>query len=243
LTRIERTIRKEPPYQSKEPKYCLIVIGPEAKTRVWLVHDGDALYVDRNGNGDLTEPGEKVTAEKNGLEEGEYSFNAGDIADGPRLHKELYLSIWKLARFADQDEDAKAFVAKHPQARAYRLHLQVEMPPWKGAGFGGRVQQIVVQGDTRGFLQLSGKPHDAPIIHFGGPWQITLTGRHKLTIGRNTDMYLVVGTPGLGPGTTACIFYDGIIPESVLPIVEVSYSPPQPGQPQLSERYELKQRC
>ncbi len=30
----------------------------------WLVRDGDTLYVDRNGNGDLTEPGEKVAAEK-----------------------------------------------------------------------------------------------------------------------------------------------------------------------------------
>ena len=31
---------------------------PEAQTRVWIVQDGDTLYVDRNGNGDLTEPGE-----------------------------------------------------------------------------------------------------------------------------------------------------------------------------------------
>src|SRR5262245_16890818 len=36
LTKINRTIGKEPPYESK-PKYCLVVFGPEAKTRVWLV--------------------------------------------------------------------------------------------------------------------------------------------------------------------------------------------------------------
>src|SRR5262249_8147594 len=58
LTKIERTIAKEPAYKSK-PKYCLLVFGPEAKTRVWLVLDGDTLYVDRNGNGDLTETGER----------------------------------------------------------------------------------------------------------------------------------------------------------------------------------------
>src|SRR5437868_9329865 len=61
LATIDRTIGKEPPYQSK-PKYCLLVFGPDAKTRVWLVLDGDVLYVDRNGNGDLTEPDERFTA-------------------------------------------------------------------------------------------------------------------------------------------------------------------------------------
>src|SRR6516165_8418947 len=57
--KIDRTIAKEPPYQAK-PKYCLVVYGPEAKTRVWLVLDGDVLYVDRNGDGDLTGKDERV---------------------------------------------------------------------------------------------------------------------------------------------------------------------------------------
>ena len=44
------------------PKYCLLVFGPETKTSVWLIVDGDVMYVDRNGNGDLTEKGERVQA-------------------------------------------------------------------------------------------------------------------------------------------------------------------------------------
>src|SRR2546425_12221632 len=60
LTKIDRTIAKEPQYQSKSPKYGLLVFGPKADKRVWLVLDKDVLYVDINGNGDLTEPGEKV---------------------------------------------------------------------------------------------------------------------------------------------------------------------------------------
>src|SRR5215831_16607005 len=60
LTKIDRTIAKEPVYQNK-PKYCLLVFGPDAKTRVWLVVDGNVLYVDRNGNGDLTEKGKRVS--------------------------------------------------------------------------------------------------------------------------------------------------------------------------------------
>ena len=34
LTTIDRTIVKEPAYRSKAVKYCLLVFGPEAKTRV-----------------------------------------------------------------------------------------------------------------------------------------------------------------------------------------------------------------
>lgn len=55
LEKVDRTIVKEPVYRSKTPKYCLVVFGPEAKVRMWLVTDGDRLYVDRNANGDLTD--------------------------------------------------------------------------------------------------------------------------------------------------------------------------------------------
>jgi hypothetical protein len=54
LTKIDRSIRKEPTYKGK-PKYCLLVWGPEAKTRIWLVQDGNLLYIDRNRDGDLTD--------------------------------------------------------------------------------------------------------------------------------------------------------------------------------------------
>jgi len=39
LTKIDRTIVKEPKY-NHEPYYALIVIGPKAEKRVWLVGDG-----------------------------------------------------------------------------------------------------------------------------------------------------------------------------------------------------------
>ena len=62
LAKIERSIAREPAYQSRTPKYCLLVFGPEAKTHIWLVLDGDKLYVDKNGNGDLTDDGPPVAA-------------------------------------------------------------------------------------------------------------------------------------------------------------------------------------
>jgi hypothetical protein len=52
-------IRKEPAYRARV-QYCLLLLGREAKTRLWLASDGVTMYVDVNGNGDLTEPGEAV---------------------------------------------------------------------------------------------------------------------------------------------------------------------------------------
>src|SRR5690349_1958327 len=60
LTQIGRSIAKEPIYQS-EPHYALLVFGPQAAHRSWMVMDGDGiLYLDRNGNSDLTEPEERI---------------------------------------------------------------------------------------------------------------------------------------------------------------------------------------
>src|SRR5262249_13735404 len=65
LARIDRKIAKEPQYQHK-PKYALAVFGPEAQFKVWLVSDGNVLYVDKNGNGDLTEVGERLVSPMEG---------------------------------------------------------------------------------------------------------------------------------------------------------------------------------
>jgi hypothetical protein len=92
LTRIDRTPGKEPAYRSKAPQYCLLVFGPAARTRVWLVRDGEVLYVDRNGNGDLTEPGERC---KGTTRPGVIAWSIGDIveADGRARHTGLRVRL------------------------------------------------------------------------------------------------------------------------------------------------------
>jgi hypothetical protein len=242
LTKIERAIRKEPAYRSK-PRYCLLVFGPEAKTRVWLVQDGNTIYVDRNGSGDLTEAGKKVVAEKDEAGDESYTFKVGDIHDGPRLHKELTIFVTKIDRFADQDDAIKSLLAQSPDARGYYLLVETELPGWKGTGTDGRVQQRAYYSDNRGVLQFAEKPQQAPLIYFGGPWEIKLWGSHRLTIDRETDIVLGVGTPGIGPGTTAWIDYEGVIPLNVFPTLDITYPPRHPGEPPLVAHYELKRRC
>ena len=57
--KIDRTLAREPAYKSKAPQYALLLFGREAKLCVWAVLDGDDLYLDRNGDGDLTGPGKR----------------------------------------------------------------------------------------------------------------------------------------------------------------------------------------
>jgi hypothetical protein len=243
LTRIDRKITREPVYKSK-PKYCLLAFGQEARARVWLVLDGDTLYVDRNDNGDLTEEGEKLADETHaGSEDGGYSFEAGEVRVGGRTHRWLSVRVSKLGGLAAKDEVAKEFLARNPGARAYSIDVEMEMPPWKGEAVGGRAPLGAPGVDVNGVLQFADRPQDAPVVHFGGPWQVTLHGRQRLTRGRDTDLFLAVGTPGVGPGTTAYLSYAGVIPESAHPTLEVNYPPRGPGEAPVRERYEIKRRC
>jgi hypothetical protein len=245
LTELARVLVKEPAYKSK-PRYCLLVFGPEAKTRVWLVHDGDTLYVDRNGNGDLTDVGESVSAKVDkriAAEPGIFDFEAGDLAERALLHKGLSCTTFKVDHLADTDPDVEEFLAKHADGRAYILSIDVEMPGEKGAGLGGRVEQLTGYHDVNGLLMFAERPADAPIVHFRGPLTVSLFDRQQLTIGRQKQLGLAVGTPGLGPGTTALVGYDDFIPRDVFPRVEIEFPPERDGSAPLRERYELKGRC
>jgi hypothetical protein len=53
-SRVERKLTREPAYRSKSPRYALLLFGPRAAVRVWVVLDGEEVYVDRNADGDLT---------------------------------------------------------------------------------------------------------------------------------------------------------------------------------------------
>jgi hypothetical protein len=245
LQELDRTIRKEPEYQSAAVKYCLLVFGPEAKTRVWLALDGERLYVDRDADGDLTGPDERVTADPKWSrpERGVFQFDAGDIHDGPLTHKDLQIRIFQIDYLAESDEQVQAHLARDPSIRGYGIDLDVEMPGWQGNGLGGRVRQTVSLRDPEGLLQFGDSPQRAPVLHFRGPWQVTLYGPQTLRVGRETDLILGVGTPGVGPGATVFTSYENLMPESACPRVEIAYAPEDNGAAPFRERYELKQRC
>jgi hypothetical protein len=114
LTKIDRTIAKEPAYKSK-PKYGLLVFGPEAKSRVWLVLDGDVLYVDKNGNGDLTEKDERI--KQVSLPEKGHGFPIGDLS----LPDESF-----------PKNSSGLTIYRDPKPGALRLSITINQKTWLG---------------------------------------------------------------------------------------------------------------
>jgi hypothetical protein len=175
LTKIDRTIAKEPTYKSK-PQYCLLVFGPQAKFRVWLVRDGDVLYVDRNGNGDLTEAGEQVKR----YDHPTIFFKAGDItqADAKLTHRDLSVVF----------EETGSGVKVTPAG----LRTQETSRFASGYWLAGKP------------LRFADKPQKAPIIHFAGPLTMRLEMPSVLERGKKPgELRVRIGTPGLGEGTFA----------------------------------------
>src|SRR5262249_52343492 len=84
LTKIDRTLKDEPTYNTKSPTYCLLVFGQEAATRVWLVRDGDVMHVLASPDGKAAKKWRQVKAQYT-------SFALGDVVaeDGKTRYKNL----------------------------------------------------------------------------------------------------------------------------------------------------------
>jgi hypothetical protein len=195
LTKIDRTIGKEPVYKSK-PKYCLLVFGLEAKTRVWLVLDGDTLYADRNGNGDLTEEGERfVPTQEYMARRGRRVWRVGDLA--PPGDKGIYteLSVADIVEVADSSFEGRG------------LGVTIKVPLGSTHSFQSAGSLVHPTEGLR--LRFTDRPQDAPVIHFGGPLRIMLMEPERLTKGirpgQRYELHARVGTPGLSNETAAII--------------------------------------
>ena len=245
LTKIDRTIAKLPKFRSERPQFCLMVFGADAHKRVWLAQDGDVLYVDRNGNGDLTEPDERIAADPDlgKGQEGVYEFKVGDLSDGALVHKDLVVSTSDISFNAATDEKLKKLLDADPNWRGHRISIDLEMPGRQGRGLGSRVQHEVSVHDGEGYLQFGARPEEAPVVHFGGPWVITFYDQDALRVGNMEKFYLAVGTPGLGPGSTAFVAYEGVIPRDLNPTAKVTYRSASDDQKAIVKLYELTKRC
>lgn len=173
LTKIPREIAKEPAYRAS-PRYCLLVFGPTAQTRVWLVLDGEAVYVDRNGNGDLTEADELV------LPPGGNYYSLGDIRekDSDAVHRSLGMIRY-------DDTRCRLWVTSHRLGRQYvgaqlaeKTHFSTSPRTAPVVHFDGPL--VMAQYSTTRVLPrgTSGSP-------------------------RIRSLRVAIGTPGLGEGTFA----------------------------------------
>lgn len=198
LARIERKIVKEPKYVA-EPRYALFLLDETGAARHWFVLDKskadgewyDVLYLDLNGNGDLTEPDERFTTTYNekGAPAGiAVAFRLREIAvPGTKLvHKDLLLST-------------------SPKANRTGAWFRLK---WNGAvemsgGYGLTGTSTTEYGES---------PEKAPILwpNPDRPLSFALweDGEVKLPIGGKKKLNFIVGSPGFGPRSLCVVDED-----------------------------------
>ena len=227
--RPDRRLTKEPAYQ-RTPRYYLLVFGAEAKTSVWLVFDGTTLYVDRNGNGDLTEPGErftpkesKVTTEIEGKEYPHLDYDIPDVTerDGKTKHTQLRVSLMR----ATPQEYGELYVAVRTVA-----------------GF-RQYSYFIYNHDKKTSL----RPATAPFRHFGGPLHLKLLEPAPgLLRGESMTLYAQIETPHEGPQKVWVSHGNGkdpTFPADVNPTVTIELSTGGTGTKPVTLKATLGQRC
>ncbi len=237
LSKIDRTIRKEPVYQTKSPKYCLLLFGPQAETRVWLVFDGDTLYVDRNHNGDLTSPDKRflMKKEKSDALPAYCVYQVGDLteADGKTIHRQM-----QVTRHSSNKE-----------GRPDHLFIRIKV---KGAYYMATSIEMDSSMD---------RPAIAPIRHFHGPLSFLVTDYSRFFRNGEEDFVVGIGTyHGQGhPSSHASdvnaplvmqagsvwtgLQCDEAIPADIHPVAEIMFPPQKTGDPTIVVKVPLSHRC
>jgi hypothetical protein len=203
LNRLERTIAKEPLYQTHLPKYCLLVFGPAASARVWCVIDGETLYIDRNRNGDLTEPADRVPGKRSGRW---LAFEAGPVTTdgGKAMVLRLHIREFQIA-----------------DGRCTGMELTLD----------GQRKQYVGFDESNPF-RFGQRAGQAPIIRVDGPLEMRLYREPPTLIaGAETEINICVGTPGLDAGSFCAIQCCTILSCKVSPVAYVEFPAREAGRP------------
>lgn len=231
LSGIDRTIRKEPAYRDR-PRYCLLVIGPQCETRIWLVIDGSTLYMDRNLNGDLTDPGEQIAATPTTSKTTvRFQVDALVEADG----KTRYPGLWVDQYFARQRGHLVNSVGVLDVLDAHGQGVSGE----QGFSFAATAALAPIV-HCNGPLTL--RVHSATIAHRGGfklkefPFELD-TGE------RVSDLHVQVGTPGLGQGSFAALAIEKRFPPDLHPRAEISMPDARASGSPSRLTFFLKERC
>ena len=195
LSMIDRSIGDEPQYKS-QPRYCLLVFGEKARTRVWLVEDGETIYVDRNANGDLTEKLEAIepTKKRDLQDYREAAYEGGELvpADGSPKHTDFQLIQYQTAGKPVHYIVKVRVNGKHRQFAGWRP----------------------IFSESR---------QNANVIHFGGEFTPRPLREKEWSLKRgDQELHLCLFTPGLGDGTNAMLGYEAV-PSDVVPLAHIEW--------------------
>jgi hypothetical protein len=214
--KIDRSIVKEPAYESK-PVYFLLIFGAEGKTRVWCVRDGDVLYADKNGNGDLTEPEEKISIRPTGIDWGDGSafsyppaFLIGDVteADGKIKHSRVWLGVYKTGYSVNVMVKGK-----------YRMYSSLD------------------------FDEKCAKPATAPFRHVNGPLRMYLLSKELVRKDDGSVEIAAAVATDYASGEWAFVDNESGVPRDKHPLAEVAFPGKTPDARPVTVRIPLTQRC
>jgi hypothetical protein len=223
LSKVDRTIVKEPSKLS-QPRSCLMVFGRRAEVRIWMIKDGERLYVDRNANGDLTEPDESFAP----TERRQFTT----MQDGkPAPYRELKYDIGDLT----------------PDHGSHK-HTRLEMTQYQtGDASPDVVLSVFVDGSIKEYAGWSPLFYEtrerAGIVHFGGPMSVQpIRYRSISRSAASPELHVRFGTPGLERTTFASLAYEAV-PESIHPSAEIEWPRADPNAVPIKTTVILSGRC
>ena len=217
--KIDRRIKAEPVYKSKSPKYGLLLFGREAKVRVWVVLDGGTVYLDRNGDGDLTGTNERFAS----------------FADCKEIE------------IADPDGKTRYLITRisdYHEKEAAKTHLMVNVDikgpvsykQYCDAALGDSPQSAAIA-HFHGPLTMGPRT-----INWKLPPKFALMSGEK-----SVDLPGNVGTMDAAFGCWVVVCsHNGdasAFPKGVFPMVDVEFPPKSPGGAVVKKRYALDQFC
>jgi hypothetical protein len=218
-SQVDRTIAKEPAYQSP-PKYALLLFGKEAKLRIWVVLDGQTLYLARNADGDLT-GNQKRFARIEECRDVEIN-DPGEKISYLIRHVQTHQDKEQTREFLMADIDVKGSVC-------YSQYCSVELK-----GRAGEAKIAHFDGPlTMGPLTVNWKlPTELALVTGDKPTDLR---GHVGTMDAEHGCWVVVRSHN---NATKSAF-----PEGVYPVVDIQYPPKAPGGVPLKKRYPLDNFC
>jgi len=217
LAAVERKIVKEPNYTST-PRYALMVLGTTAEAKIWMVEDGDVLYVDKNGNGDLTDDGPPIPqskirtfqSDKGMCRDCEYVLDQFQPQDGLR-QADFCLRRWN---YGDKED--------------YGLSLTLDGKIPMYAGWFGTF--------------WADSPEKVPLVHFGGPLKPTVLRAQRFVLGSTLPrLSITFLNPGSAKGATSYLSIEAL-PEKTVPEVRIDW-PVKKGDAPVRTYELLTSRC
>ena len=219
LAKIEREIIEEPKYDTNEPLYALLVIGPQRNLQVWMVMDGFTLYADKNRDGKIDANSEKFEVARDNTSP--TAFEKFTVSDGTVEYKvEVGLWDWDFgkAEYADASQS-----------------ISVDSPDG---------MRFIAWGDHHCALKFQPSIKNAPVVYIGGPLQMGFEVRTPFDRAKDEtyEISAAVGTFGVGEGSFSNLIYS-CIPESLEPRVTVSIPSKTEGEPPTVIETTLDHRC